>query len=51
MVLQFYSSVILNSTETIALLPIGLYLFYSSVILNSTETSIMEMDRASLVLQ
>ena len=35
---MFYSSVILNSTETLALTSPVNALFYSSVILNSTET-------------
>ena len=35
---MFYSSVILNSTETIGQVVSGFVRFYSSVILNSTET-------------
>ena len=36
--LRFYSSVILNGTETLNLMSSTVRLFYSSVILNGTET-------------
>ena len=35
---MFYSSVILNGTETAVQAFLQLFLFYSSVILNGTET-------------
>ena len=38
MIVAFYSSVILNSTETRSVVNRWLRPFYSSVILNSTET-------------
>ena len=38
----FYSSVILNSTETLRLTQVLRLLFYSSVILNSTETTMLD---------
>ena len=36
---KFYSSVILNSTETVGAVIMNCPAFYSSVILNSTETA------------
>ena len=39
--MAFYSSVILNSTETLQGIMIAIAGFYSSVILNSTETVIL----------
>ena len=45
---QFYSSVILNGTETSDFLFEGLLMFYSSVILNGTETIRQSLARQSL---
>ena len=42
--MRFYSSVILNSTETIKPLVVLCWQFYSSVILNSTETQVVFTD-------
>ena len=39
---KFYSSVILNGTETRAILKCSRGLFYSSVILNGTETRVSQ---------
>ena len=41
---MFYSSVILNSTETMSVVSIVENLFYSSVILNSTETPVVTLN-------
>ena len=49
--MKFYSSVILNSTETQVSHKSLNHLFYSSVILNSTETNTSSLTRRSLVLQ
>ena len=46
--LRFYSSVILNGTETSLLLYVATVRFYSSVILNGTET---ETDEAQEIIK
>ena len=45
---MFYSSVILNSTETFSEQALGAAGFYSSVILNSTETEKPEVSAKEL---
>ena len=49
--MRFYSSVILNSTETGKKSAISISVFYSSVILNSTETKDDDGDKPDIVLQ